>query len=91
MATLEVVKPIFSVIFLDTYHWKSCSYRNRPYTTAHGTKSFKEFMNCRIFIEIYCHVHHGCVVVCLLTLRRVFGLDTGFIHYGDYNYTDCNY
>jgi hypothetical protein len=29
-------------------------------------------------------------LVWLITLRG-FGLDTGFIHYGDYNYTDYNY
>jgi hypothetical protein len=33
--------------------------------------------------ETYCHVYHGCVVVWLITLRRGFGLVTGFIHYGD--------
>jgi hypothetical protein len=32
--------------------------------------------------ETYCHVYHGWVVVWLIT-RRGFGLDTGFIHYGD--------
>jgi hypothetical protein len=31
-----------------------------------------------------------CVVLWLITLRG-FGLDTGFIHYGDYNYTNYNY
>jgi hypothetical protein len=43
-------------------------------------------------IHLYCHVYHVCVwyVVWLIT-RRGFGLDTGFIHYGDYNYTDYSY
>jgi hypothetical protein len=41
--------------------------------------------------QVYYHVYHGCSVVWLMTLRRGFGLDTGFIHYGDYNYTDCSY
>jgi hypothetical protein len=40
-----------------------------------------------IYIYIYCHVPG---VVWLIT-RRGFGLDTGFIHYGDYNYTSYNY
>jgi hypothetical protein len=41
-------------------------------------------------VYIYCHVYHGCVVVWPINLRG-FGLDTGFIHYGHYNYTDYNY
>jgi hypothetical protein len=39
-----------------------------------------------VAIYIYCHVPG---VVWLITLRG-FGLDTGFIHYGDYNYTHYN-
>jgi hypothetical protein len=53
-------------------------------------------MNCSEYLsEVqcsickYCHVYRGWVVW-LITLRG-FGLDTGFIHYGDYNYTDYNY
>jgi hypothetical protein len=35
------------------------------------------------WISIYCHVCQVCVVVWLITLRRGFGFDTGFIHYAD--------
>jgi hypothetical protein len=31
----------------------------------------------------YCHVYHGCVVVVVWLITLRFGLDTGFIHYGD--------
>jgi hypothetical protein len=37
-------------------------------------------------IYIVTYIYHGCVVVWLITLHG-FGLDIGFIHYGDYNWT----
>jgi hypothetical protein len=44
----------------------------------------------RLITSQYIVTYTRCVVVWPITLRG-FGLDTGFIHYGDYNYTDNNY
>jgi hypothetical protein len=54
-----------------------------PYNTQCQFVNFWGLLYHVSLTLIYYHVYHGCVVVWLMTLRRGFGLDTGFIHYGD--------